>query len=723
MSVLQITIRVAWSLAFAIVAGAILIILHVFDIHPEHRLAFAVLGVIADPKLLEVLQWAAVAVVAVVSAGTYNVVAWRLSKRRIASVDVERTLVTDQPQSITPNFAVERRQIAETEIATLTADEQAALRQMLIIGRPKNLSDQIWQSLEMKTSFVERDTTGPKGIKNEFRSVLEDILNKKNETTIISALQMTVGESGPYFKTEGSVFGIRRTSNLKLENVDRSKSLSDCSIHIMEVVPPTDNEGPWLLKDGITLAAGAYTFVPLVTYGEARDPNKSGSGDTFATLETSTGRPTLDVGPQYTMTLRATAQNTAFCELQCNVWVDDDGRLRIGNATTTTADKPGTPPTDVIDRIEGGVTQQSEETTSPSWFELEQRFRELEAPLQFMRIDGQTGVAGETWRLAGGPSGDAGRRFNAVAAMASTRLFKDFPSEVGRFPDLKSETDPVIRWYKALRYIGGRYKEDHYAREVNDDGSSGGFIFTGSIDQPATASATLCLELASRPKERVSKSRNLAEEPEYIDLHEAATVAYEETRGTKAATIAEGLTRDDILGHYAYALFKGSTLYGKHPPSRKLEPVPKEEYGRSGFSDDYSSLRRHGEDQNLYEDLQIRRSDLLRRITELKDLGAPLSREERARKISEIYGDAVALRNNVFSLRVVDAASEVRMNDLQSLLIEEMRELAPERTINLETINVYNELDHPLCNLQDRTRAMVFSEVLLRVMKILEGYK
>ena len=237
--------------------------------------------------------------------------------------------------------------------------------------------------------------------------------------------------------------------------------------------------------------------------------------------------------------------------------------------------------------------------------------------------------------------------------------------------------------------------------------------------------AGVSIEYAFRTRSAASAAQQEPDDP-YIPLKEAATIAYEETRGTKAATIAEGLNRDHILGYYAYALFKGSTLYGKYPPSRKLEPVPKEEYGRCGFSDDYSSLRRHGEDQNLYEDLQIRRSDLLRRITELKDLSAVLSREERARKISEIYGAAVALRNDVFLLRVVDAASEVRMNDFQSLLIEEMRELAPERTINLETINTYNELDHPLYNLQDRqdrTRAMVFSEVLLRVKKILEDYK
>ena len=95
MPVIKITVRIAWSLAIAIVAGAILIIFHVFDIHPEHHLAFAVLGVIADPKLVEVLQWGAVAFVALVSAGTYNVVVWRLSKERITSVDVERTPITD----------------------------------------------------------------------------------------------------------------------------------------------------------------------------------------------------------------------------------------------------------------------------------------------------------------------------------------------------------------------------------------------------------------------------------------------------------------------------------------------------------------------------------------------------------------------------------------------------------------------------------------------------
>lgn len=82
MSLVQFSIRVAWSIAIAIAAGAILVILHVFDIHPERQLAFAVLGVIADPKLLEGLQWAAVALTALGSAAIYNLIAWRFSKQR-----------------------------------------------------------------------------------------------------------------------------------------------------------------------------------------------------------------------------------------------------------------------------------------------------------------------------------------------------------------------------------------------------------------------------------------------------------------------------------------------------------------------------------------------------------------------------------------------------------------------------------------------------------------
>ncbi len=47
------------------------------------------------------------------------------------------------------------------------------------------------------------------------------------------------------------------------------------------------------------------------------------------TMATERGLPYLDVDKEYTVTLRATAPETAFCEFQCKVWVDKNGGLRI----------------------------------------------------------------------------------------------------------------------------------------------------------------------------------------------------------------------------------------------------------------------------------------------------------------------------------------------------------------------------------------------------------
>lgn len=99
-------------------------------------------------------------------------------------------------------------------------------------------------------------------------------------------------------------------------------------------------------------------------------------------------------------------------------------------------------------------------------------------------------------------------------------------------------------------------------------------------------------------------------------------------------------------------------------------------------------------------------------------------RKRRTSYVRDIYAEAVKLRNTAFSLRVLDAKSERQMDSIEEQLVAEMYDLAPERSINLETINTFNERDHPPCLLQElnRGRALAFSEVLARVMKILGEY-
>lgn len=112
-----------------------------------------------------------------------------------------------------------------------------------------------------------------------------------------------------------------------------------------------------------------------------------------------------------------------------------------------------------------------------------------------------------------------------------------------------------------------------------------------------------------------------------------------------------------------------------------------------------------------------------KKIGEIKSLSETVSREERAHKIGDLYARAVALRNHAASLRVLDAETESRMDELQSQLIEKMGEIAPEASINLNTLNVYDVSKHPSMALQDPKKALEFSEFLRRVMKILEDYK
>ena len=145
-----------------------------------------------------------------------------------------------------------------------------------------------------------------------------------------SSIKMTVGENGPYFDTAGRLYDIRRTFNLELENIDPIKPFSNCVVEITSIIPkPGPYKAPWPLCDGISLAAGNHVFVQLATYYEARDPSKFDCAGDSITMATPNERLLLDIGKEYTVAIRATSPETAPCDFQCMIWVDDKGQLRI----------------------------------------------------------------------------------------------------------------------------------------------------------------------------------------------------------------------------------------------------------------------------------------------------------------------------------------------------------------------------------------------------------
>jgi hypothetical protein len=147
----------------------------------------------------------------------------------------------------------------------------------------------------------------------------------------MSALRLLVGEGGKFFSTKGSsIYGVKRTFLLKIENVSSDRKLSGCKVTLLRISPQTEYEGPWLLKDSFDLAAGDHLFIPLASYGEARNPQISDHSDSFILiLPESPGSPKPSKRVKHTLVIRATSLDSPVCDLTCGLWVDERGRLRI----------------------------------------------------------------------------------------------------------------------------------------------------------------------------------------------------------------------------------------------------------------------------------------------------------------------------------------------------------------------------------------------------------
>jgi hypothetical protein len=104
---------------------------------------------------------------------------------------------------------------------------------------------------------------------------------------------------------------------------------------------------------------------------------------------------------------------------------------------------------------------------------------------------------------------------------------------------------------------------------------------------------------------------------EYMPLSEAAQIAYEELRacGNSAhVTMAERdstATTEEILQYFSIAISKEVNVFGKHPPSTKLERLDRSEIDRKGIlCDGGDTFKYYAQDKAKYVDIAIKRVDL-----------------------------------------------------------------------------------------------------------------
>jgi hypothetical protein len=145
-----------------------------------------------------------------------------------------------------------------------------------------------------------------------------------------SPLRISIREEGPYVDVpKGGPYGLTRRLKIELRNVDRSKAISGCKAQITEILPYSGYRGPWIVAQDIVLAAGDQTYLPIVQYGEALDKKKYDCADTMIEVCCTGKAPLLQIEEENILTIRATAHDVPFHEIQCAVWVDRSGKLRI----------------------------------------------------------------------------------------------------------------------------------------------------------------------------------------------------------------------------------------------------------------------------------------------------------------------------------------------------------------------------------------------------------
>ena len=128
---------------------------------------------------------------------------------------------------------------------------------------------------------------------------------------------------------KGGPYGQTRRFKIELRNVDKSKAVSGCKVQITKILPFSGYRGPWIVAENVVLAAGDQTYLPIVQYAEARDKKKYDCADTMIEVCCRGKAPLLQIEEENVLTIRATALDVPFYEIQCAVWVDQSGKLRL----------------------------------------------------------------------------------------------------------------------------------------------------------------------------------------------------------------------------------------------------------------------------------------------------------------------------------------------------------------------------------------------------------
>jgi hypothetical protein len=129
----------------------------------------------------------------------------------------------------------------------------------------------------------------------------------------LAPLQINVGEDGPFSDIpKHGLYGFAQRFKIELCNTDPSKTASQCKVQITKIEPESGYRGPWILAEGLTLASGDQAYIPIVQYGQARQPEITNNADTAIQVCSTGKQPLLQIDKENILTVRATAPDMPF---------------------------------------------------------------------------------------------------------------------------------------------------------------------------------------------------------------------------------------------------------------------------------------------------------------------------------------------------------------------------------------------------------------------------
>jgi hypothetical protein len=157
--------------------------------------------------------------------------------------------------------------------------------------------------------------------------------NTSTTETESQVLKLSVGTDAEYYDVpKNGLYSFTKRFKVKLENANTYKAITNGKVQILSIDPFCGYRGPWLIEEGITLAAGDHKFLPLAQYNQLREPEKGMTPeDTFVINSVETRehhKPLLGTETRHVLVIRATAFDVPFNDIKCQLWVDN-GRFQI----------------------------------------------------------------------------------------------------------------------------------------------------------------------------------------------------------------------------------------------------------------------------------------------------------------------------------------------------------------------------------------------------------